>query len=261
MKLKHRLSLAIKTLIAIPVGIIGLCLALVAAVLVFRGSILEDIVRNVITHNTPVEELTELISEPEAKAVERRAEDQKDAVVAIPDKATVYNSLLQEWRELSLNSRGTFEALIARHADRQHMTANGGVITNEAASRCNEFRQFYRLRSCRDLLVGEWFIAAHENHESGKLAMRVPWPTYTIRLREDATFEWSEDLKLLWGWPNRVRWNTPPNGASPTQTSTVGSRAYAVRTSSVGHWGQTFAVTRIVAFGGRSMRRDMPGSL
>ena len=176
--MKTKLIVAVKALISIPIGVIGLTLALAATVLLFPGSLIDDVVRDAITGNTPAEELTELIAEAEEKAAERPAVGDDDSLVVIPETATVYNSLLREWRELSLNSKGTFEDVISSHAEKQHVR-EAGVPT----------------------IVGEWFIAAHENYKSGKLAMRVPWPTYTITFYADRTFEWSEDLKRLWGWP------------------------------------------------------------
>ena len=176
--MKAKLIVAVKALIAIPIGVIGLTLAVAATVLLFPGSPIDDVVRDAITGNTPAEELTELIAEAEEKAAEGPAVGADDSVVVIPEKATVYNSLLGEWRELSLNSKGTFDRVIASHAEKQHVREEGVPV-----------------------IVGEWFIAAHENYKSGKLAMRVPWPTYTITFHADRTFEWSEDLQGLWGWP------------------------------------------------------------
>ncbi len=213
-KLKQKLILAFKTLISIPVGIVGLCLALAVAVIVFRGDFLEDFVRDAITGNTPAEDLAELIAEAEEKATEREAEDDAQSVAVIPENANVYNSLLQEWRELSLNSKGEFDALIDYHAHTEEYMQDLVENSVSPASRCGRdriiigdlqshdlHRRLHRALWCRDTLVGEWFIVAHENYQSGTLAMRVPWLTYTIAFREDGAYEWSEDLRRLWGWP------------------------------------------------------------
>ena len=212
--MKQKLILAFKTLISVPVGIIGLCLALAAAVLIFRGSVLSDFVRDAITGNTSAESLTELIAEAEEEATEREVGDDGRSVAVIPENANVYNSLLQEWRDLSLNSKGQFEALIDYHSHTQEFMQHLVERSASAASQCGRggitvqdlqrhdlHKHLHRLLWCRNVLVGEWFIAAHENYQSGTLAMRVPWLTFTIALHEDGTYEWSEDLRRLWGWP------------------------------------------------------------
>lgn len=63
--MKQKLILAFKTLVSIPVGIIGLCLAVAAAVLIFRGSVLENFVRDAITGNAPASIAVDPISEAE----------------------------------------------------------------------------------------------------------------------------------------------------------------------------------------------------
>ena len=170
--------------------------------------------QDAITGNSPAEVLTELIAEAEEEATEREAEDDTRPVAVIPEKANVYNSLLQEWRELSLNSKGEFEALIDYHSHTHDFMQRLVEKSASAASQCGRdgitvqdlrrhdlHRHLHRLLWCRNVLVGEWFVAAHENYHSGTLAMRVPWLTYTIALREDGTYEWSKDLRRLWGWP------------------------------------------------------------